>query len=114
MLYQLASRFNHSCRANAAYHFKPGGTVVVRTLVDIGADQEICISYLDPLQPYPMYAIHSPKPEVTSPVFEVALQLTKDQYFPYHTRAPAASLLMLSLARALPAQSQRCLSCTAL
>ena len=54
MLYQLASRFNHSCRANAAYHFKPGGTIVVRTVVDIGADQEICISYLDPLQPYPM------------------------------------------------------------
>ena len=54
MLYQLASRFNHSCRANAAYHFKPGGTIVVRTLVDIEADQEICISYLDPLQPYPM------------------------------------------------------------
>ncbi len=54
VLYQLASRFNHSCRANAAYHFKPGGTIVVRTLVDIDADREICISYLDPLQPYPM------------------------------------------------------------
>ncbi|CAL5227795.1 g10818 [Coccomyxa viridis] len=54
VLYQLASRFNHSCRANAAYHFKPGGTIVVRTLVDIDADQEICISYLDPLQPYPI------------------------------------------------------------
>ena len=54
VLYQLASRFNHSCRANAAYHFKPGGTIVVRTLVDVGADQEICISYLDPLQPHPM------------------------------------------------------------
>ena len=26
----------------------PGGTIVVRTLVDIDADQEICISYLDP------------------------------------------------------------------
>ena len=47
-MYQLASRFNHSCRANAAYHFKPGGTIVVRTLVDVETDQEICVSYLDP------------------------------------------------------------------
>ena len=54
VIYQLGSRFNHSCRANAAYHFKPGGAFVVRTLVDVDEDQEICISYLDPLQPYPM------------------------------------------------------------
>ena len=52
-MYQLASRFNHSCRANAAYHFKPGATIVVRTLVDVDADQEIFVSYLDPLQAFP-------------------------------------------------------------
>ena len=53
VMYQLASRFNHSCRANAAYHFKPGATIAVRTLVDVEADQEICVSYVDPLQAFP-------------------------------------------------------------
>ena len=31
----------------------PGGPIVVRTLVDVETDQEICVSYLDPLQAFP-------------------------------------------------------------
>ncbi|EIE23992.1 hypothetical protein COCSUDRAFT_62519 [Coccomyxa subellipsoidea C-169] len=50
-MYSLISRLNHSCRANTAYHFKAGGAVVVRAVVDIDPDEELCISYLDPLQP---------------------------------------------------------------
>ncbi len=50
-MYSLVCRVNHSCRANAAYHFRPGGAVSVRTIVDVEAEEEICISYLDAMQP---------------------------------------------------------------
>lgn len=50
-MYSLISRLNHSCRANTAYHFKAGGAIVVRAVVDIDPGEELCISYLDPIQP---------------------------------------------------------------
>lgn len=50
-MYSLVCRMNHSCRANAAYHFKLGGAVTVRTTVNVEADEEVCISYLDAMQP---------------------------------------------------------------
>lgn len=56
-MYSLISRLNHSCRANTAYHFKAGGAVVVRAVVDIEPDEELCISYLDPIQPLSRYII---------------------------------------------------------
>ena len=56
-MYSLISRLNHSCRANTAYHFKAGGAVVVRAVVDIEPDEELCISYLDPIQPLSRYIL---------------------------------------------------------
>ncbi len=56
-MYSLISRLNHSCRANTAYHFKAGGAVVVRAVVDIDPDEELCISYLDPVQPLSRYLL---------------------------------------------------------
>ncbi|BDA46351.1 probable histone-lysine N-methyltransferase SMYD3 at N-terminal half [Coccomyxa sp. Obi] len=50
-MYSLISRLNHSCRSNTAYHFKAGGAIVVRAVVDIDPGEELCISYLDPIQP---------------------------------------------------------------
>ena len=53
-MYRLVSRFNHSCRANGAYHFKPGGSaIVVRSAVDVSAGEEVCIAYIDVLQSLP-------------------------------------------------------------
>jgi SET domain-containing protein len=56
-VYRLVARFNHSCRANGAYHFRPGGAAVaVRSVVDIAAGEEVCIAYIDVLQPLPRCA----------------------------------------------------------
>lgn len=57
-MYSLVSRFNHSCRANAVYAFRADGVVVVRTTVDVAAGEEMCISYIDVLQPLARCAPH--------------------------------------------------------
>lgn len=65
-MYSLISRLNHSCRANTAYHFKAGGAIVVRAVVDIEPGEELCISYLDPIQPLSRCCImypHTRSPE---------------------------------------------------
>lgn len=50
-MYSLICRLNHSCRANAAYYFTAGKVAIVRAIVDVESDEEVCISYLDPIQP---------------------------------------------------------------
>ncbi|KAK9807201.1 hypothetical protein WJX73_007968 [Symbiochloris irregularis] len=51
-IYATAARFNHSCRPNAAYHFRKGGRVVVRTLTEVAADEEVTVAYLDCILPF--------------------------------------------------------------
>lgn len=46
-IYPLVSGINHSCRPNAAYHFRKGGRVVVRTLTQVQKGDELTIAYLD-------------------------------------------------------------------
>ena len=47
---RLTSRLNHSCCPNAAYFFKPDGTVVVRSMRAIQPSEQVTISYTDLLQ----------------------------------------------------------------
>ncbi|KAL3148690.1 hypothetical protein ABBQ38_014104 [Trebouxia sp. C0009 RCD-2024] len=49
-VYRLTSRLNHSCCPNAAYFFKPDGTVVVRSMRAIQPGEAVTISYTDLLQ----------------------------------------------------------------
>ncbi|KAA6425512.1 MAG: hypothetical protein FRX49_04409 [Trebouxia sp. A1-2] len=49
-LYRLTSKINHSCCPNAAYFFKPDGTVVVRSMRAIQPSEQLTISYTDLLQ----------------------------------------------------------------
>lgn len=44
---RLACRLNHSCRPNAAYHFRPGGAVLVRTLCAVPRGGQVAIAYVD-------------------------------------------------------------------
>ncbi|GMH34288.1 hypothetical protein BSKO_02122 [Bryopsis sp. KO-2023] len=50
-VYSLASRFNHSCRPKAVYYCCPPDEICIRTIVDVSAGEEICISYTDVLDP---------------------------------------------------------------
>lgn len=47
---RLTSRLNHSCCPNAAYFFKPDGTLVVRSMRAIQPGEQVTISYTDLLQ----------------------------------------------------------------
>ncbi|KAL0044479.1 hypothetical protein WJX82_008986 [Trebouxia sp. C0006] len=49
-LYRLTSKINHSCCPNAAYFFKPDGTVVVRSMRALHPNEQLTISYTDLLQ----------------------------------------------------------------
>ena len=46
----VTSRINHSCCPNAAYFFKPDGTVIVRSMRVIRPGEQLTISYTDLLQ----------------------------------------------------------------
>ena len=50
-IYETATWLNHSCRPTAAYHFRKGGRIVVRTLTEVAAGAEVTVSYLDCLLP---------------------------------------------------------------
>lgn len=46
-LYLFSSCVNHSCKPNAIQRFEDNGRILIRSLEDISAGSEICISYCD-------------------------------------------------------------------
>ncbi|KAG2183509.1 hypothetical protein INT43_006515 [Umbelopsis isabellina] len=52
-LYTNVCRLNHSCWPNCVLAFE-GKTATLRTIRDIAPSEEMCISYIDVMDPYPM------------------------------------------------------------
>lgn len=50
-LYPLVSMISHDCRPNCCFSTRDDRTIVVSSIADIDAGEEICLSYVDLMQP---------------------------------------------------------------